>query len=116
MRLIGVVGSPSTETVYNIEVADSHTYFVGETRIWVHNTCPRVAKEALRRGQGPKGITRIDKPDPRYPHTQWEAHTGGRGSPALLKDGTWKHMPEGTSPPSLPRKTIEWLRDHGCEI
>ena len=26
-----------TTTVYNIEVADTHTYFVGEAGIWVHN-------------------------------------------------------------------------------
>lgn len=26
-------------TVYNIEVEDFHTYFVGELGVWVHNTC-----------------------------------------------------------------------------
>ena len=26
-------------TVYNIEVEDFHTYFVGELGIWVHNSC-----------------------------------------------------------------------------
>jgi hypothetical protein len=24
---------------FNLEVADFHTYFVGEDRIWVHNAC-----------------------------------------------------------------------------
>jgi hypothetical protein len=28
---------PITMTVYNIEVEDTHTYFVGEAGIWVHN-------------------------------------------------------------------------------
>ncbi len=28
---------PVTTTVYNIEVADTHTYFVGEHGVWVHN-------------------------------------------------------------------------------
>ena len=27
---------PLTMTVYNIEVEDTHTYFVGEAGIWVH--------------------------------------------------------------------------------
>jgi|GEM_PF-3015862 len=27
------------ETVYNFEVADTHTYFVGMSRHWVHNAC-----------------------------------------------------------------------------
>ena len=29
---------PVTTTVYNIEVADTHTYFVGEHGVWVHNS------------------------------------------------------------------------------
>jgi hypothetical protein len=28
-----------TTTVYNIEVAHAHTYFVGHSNIWVHNAC-----------------------------------------------------------------------------
>lgn len=116
MRLVAALAVPKAEAVYNFEVADSHTYFVGDAGLWAHNTCPKVAREAVRRGQGPNGITRIDKPDPRYPHTQWEAHTGGRGSPALRKDGTWKHVPEGQAPPSLSTKTLDWLRNHGWNI
>ena len=27
---------PLTMTVYNIEIEDTHTYFVGEAGIWVH--------------------------------------------------------------------------------
>ena len=60
--------------------------------------------------------TRIDKPDPRYSHNQWEAHAGGRGSPALKKDGTWKHVSDGTAPPTLPRASLEWLGEHGWEL
>lgn len=29
----------STVTVYNFEVSDFHTYFVGSQSIWVHNAC-----------------------------------------------------------------------------
>lgn len=29
---------PVKTTVYNLEVADTHTYFVGEHGVWVHNT------------------------------------------------------------------------------
>ena len=28
-----------TTTVYNLTVQDAHTYFVGQTQMWVHNTC-----------------------------------------------------------------------------
>lgn len=29
--------------VFNIEVEDFHTYYVGEAGVWVHNACPQVA-------------------------------------------------------------------------
>lgn len=29
---------PFKTTVYNLEVADNHTYFISHTGIWVHNT------------------------------------------------------------------------------
>jgi hypothetical protein len=76
---------------------------------------PKDAQRAVEKGRGPKGISRIDEPEQSVTGSQWEAHTGGRGSPALKQDGTWKHVPRGKSPPSLPRKTIEWLRRHGWD-
>jgi RHS repeat-associated protein len=75
----------------------------------------RAARTAVQRGQGPRGITRLDRPDARF-GSQWEAHTGGRGSPALRMDGTWKHVSGGQRPPQLPRATQEWLRDLGWQI
>ena len=36
---------PKRCTVYNLEVEDYHTYFVGEHGIWVHNTCKNAALE-----------------------------------------------------------------------
>ena len=37
--------NPYKATVYNIEVADTHTYFVGELGIWVHNCDPSTINE-----------------------------------------------------------------------
>ncbi len=34
-----VRGPPRRETVYNFEVAEDHSYFVGELGAWVHNLC-----------------------------------------------------------------------------
>ena len=31
--------TPYELVAYNFEVADYHTYFVGEQRLWVHNAC-----------------------------------------------------------------------------
>src|SRR5690606_3420704 len=53
----------STDTVYNLEVAEYHTYFVGNGELWVHNTSPcnpkvvthpsqRAARRAAQREAG----------------------------------------------------------------
>ena len=37
LKVRRVRGSPrGPETVFNFEVAEDHTYFVGETEAWVH--------------------------------------------------------------------------------
>lgn len=50
MLLVESVPRPDRTTVYNFEVADSHTYFVGESGLWVHNnpTCFAVVNRAGR--------------------------------------------------------------------
>ncbi len=71
---------------------------------------PSQAAEKVRRGQGPKGIHRIDSP--RILSEQWHAHLGpGEGSPAINRDGTWKHG-EG----KLTHKQKEFLRQAGWNI
>jgi len=39
-RLVSIVRTGEVAETYNLEVADFHTYFVGEARVWVHNACP----------------------------------------------------------------------------
>ena len=34
---INATSNAYTDYVYNIEVADTHTYFVGEQAVWVHD-------------------------------------------------------------------------------
>ena len=52
LKVRQVRGSPrGAETVYNFEVAEDHTYFVGKTEAWVHNQCKTVS------GKQPKGKT-----------------------------------------------------------
>jgi hypothetical protein len=40
--------SPPPDTVYNFEVAGTHTYFVGESEAWVHNSCFKSADELAK--------------------------------------------------------------------
>lgn len=39
VQVLGVHELPITSTVYNFEVEQFHTYFAGQTALWVHNMC-----------------------------------------------------------------------------
>lgn len=39
VRVLSVTNTRKIASTYNLEIADFHTYFVGNDRIWVHNTC-----------------------------------------------------------------------------
>ena len=68
------------------------------------------AAEIVRRGQGPRGIDRIDAP--RTIGEQWHGHLApGQGSPAINIDGTWKHGP-GT----LTNRQAKFLRGAGWNV
>ncbi len=53
-RVTGVRQTGRTAPTFNLRVADFHTYFVGEDRIWVHNAC----KVPSDRGGGRAGSGR----------------------------------------------------------
>lgn len=52
----------ATATVYNFEVEDAHTYFVGQSGAWVHNDCSasrvRAFTDRVKHGDFPKSMTR----------------------------------------------------------
>jgi hypothetical protein len=41
-ELVATTGVIGHEPVFNFEVEGSHTYFVGETGLWVHNSCASI--------------------------------------------------------------------------
>lgn len=45
-RIGGGTWIDGDQLVYNLEVEGSHTYFVGETGAWVHNTCLNAAERS----------------------------------------------------------------------
>jgi hypothetical protein len=53
---------PDVRTVYNLEVGDFHTYFVGTAQLWVHNACSCGGSSAAGGGGG-RGANHL-KPDP----------------------------------------------------
>jgi hypothetical protein len=70
---------------------------------------PKEAANKVRKGQGPRGIDRIDRP--KIKGEQWHAHLGpGEGSPAINKDGTWKH------PNGITNEQKDFLRKAGWNV
>jgi hypothetical protein len=57
-RVVSIKDTHGTQPTYNLEVADFHTYFVGEDRLWVHNECPESGndwfKKRGKKGKSPK--------------------------------------------------------------
>jgi len=54
VEVISVLATDRAADTYNFEVEGFHTYFVGETGVWVHNACLGRIAELLfgRHGQG----------------------------------------------------------------
>jgi len=48
------------EPTYNFEVGDFHTYFVGESGVWVHNACEKGASAVWRALRNWRGKTKTD--------------------------------------------------------
>jgi hypothetical protein len=49
VAIVSLAKTERVETVYNLEVADWNTYFVGEAAVWVHNNCfPKDPSEIAR--------------------------------------------------------------------
>jgi len=111
--------------VFNLEVEGQHNYMVAPGgapwAVLAHNArraacggTPGEARNMCRRGQGPRGLDRVDAPH--IGGGQWHAHLGpGTGSPAINLDGTWKDL-NGCAPPSIPGRIRDFLRRFGWNI
>ena len=61
--MITVLKTDRIEPTYNFEVEGFHTYFVGESGVWVHNACELMSrvvnlrgKEVIARGRGIRDV------------------------------------------------------------
>ena len=50
LKVASIATDAGTHTTYNFEVEDFHTYFVGDSALWVHNMCG---------GGGAKGVENV---------------------------------------------------------
>ena len=100
-------------TVYNFEVADFHTYYVGLNSVLVHNTCggkptsPNQMQNQVKRGQAPKTVVRVDNPTIKgqLPHVHFSDGT------ALNIDGSVHDAMNGIH--TLTKREQIWLFENG---
>lgn len=81
---------------------------IGKSTYNINNKALNQARQMVKKGNCPKEIERIDKPDPNIPGSQWHAH-GSKG--AINQNGTYK---DGN--PGFVKNTIKWLNRHGFNI
>ena len=100
--------------VYNFEVEDFHTYYVGDSGVLVHNTCnPTSASQMqkqVERGQAPKYVDRVDSPhiEGQKPHIHFADKT------SINIDGTIHDKHRGI--PTISNKEAKWLQENGWSI
>ena len=99
-------------TVYNFEVEDFHTYYVGTNGILVHNMCkkptsPSQMQQQVARGKAPRDVIRVD--NPKIPGQKPHVHF--RDGTALNIDGTTHDAINGV--PNLTKAVRVWLFDNG---
>ena len=100
-------------TVYNFEVADFHTYYVGKNAVLVHNTCggkptsPNQMQKQVERGQAPSTVVRVDNPKipGQLPHIHFSDGT------AMNIDGSVHDAMRGVH--TLTNNERIWIFDNG---
>src|SRR5262249_34389533 len=94
------LGWSAATDVYNLEVLDDHSYFVGRSRAWVHNTSRLTPHEGPTgtRSVDPHGEPFVDPAPPKYDypsrpvedHIQNRARGGHPTDPANIDLKTWE--------------------------
>ena len=90
--VVGIAADAGKHTVYNFEVADDHTYFVGNRGVWVHNASSILGAIDIDKydfgahlknliGDAPKGM-----PDPHAHHILFKKGLGAKQQ-ALVVEG-----------------------------
>ena len=99
--------------VYNFEVEDFHTYYVGDSSVLVHNACngkitsPNQMQKMVERGQAPRTVIRVDgaKVSGQLPHVHFNDGT------ALNIDGSVHDAVNGIH--QLTKQEYIWLFENG---
>ena len=81
LAIVSIEFVAGARTAYNFEVADFHTYGVGDSQVWVHNSCSFPDK--IRRQMGSRGWSKDSVRDTvNNPHTMRASRNKANGNPA----------------------------------
>ena len=102
-----------SETTYNFEVEDFHTYYVSKSKVLVHNKCPvnQMNKE-IEKKTAPKEVAHVHNSKSSVPGSKIHVHFSDGTS--LNIDGTIHEVSKGI--PSITRETAKWLEKYGWVI
>lgn len=105
VKVSSVTKTDIVDGTYNLTVADYETYFVGQSRVLVHN-CKRTSVNQMQtkveRNQAPNGIKRFDKADANQPNSKDHVHF--KDGTSCNCDGTPKDAGKGTPTPTNKEK------------
>jgi hypothetical protein len=108
-----LAAKPGVHRVYNLEVEDAHSYLVGESRLWVHNTCDVDALSASGRFLDPadKGgmVTRAGRALQKHGGRPGSAFPKAKGSPGAINQAGQDVLDDIlTSPGSTARPGVRF--------
>jgi RHS repeat-associated protein len=109
-KVLGFTLAQRPQVMYNLTVAQAHTFFVGTKHWLVHNAkclTPNQMNQAIQKGQAPEGIVRVDTP--KIPNELLHVHFDNDA--ALNIDGSWKH---GST--NLTKSQAAWLKKNGWDL
>jgi hypothetical protein len=99
----GLAAEAAAETVFNLEIADLHTYFVGAARVWVHNACTQTSNNGGSTGNGSSTANGETIDNVRARLSAPEPHSGPRVTFAGMNEGEAQaHGARLTSPTASP--------------
>ena len=69
--------------------------------------------DQIKKGKAPRGVSRVDSPDPKMPNSQPHIHFGENES-ALNRDGTWHDARKPR--PKINNKIEKWILENGWSL
>ena len=111
MRVTGSTWQAHTQTVYNFEVADFHTYFVGDGGAWVHNVCDTLANRILNAERKHTALHKSDLYHRSASFVDINQIKAGKSFPNIGNDGVERTLVQTDGVVNGEAGIFEWIID-----